>query len=105
MTYLKENDLLDIGQNVRLFSTEEKDMHEIGKVPYASIAALKIGKLAVNKELSDTARCKGYGSFMLELARAYAFQMNTMGVACRFITVDADIEFNADTPNFDTLSV
>lgn len=162
MTYLKEKDLLDIGQNVRLFSideiedvsyylfdskieeyneflniaklysnlnisktfllvhkytneliaymalsadsikltTEEKDMHAIGKVPYASIAALKIGKLAVNKELSNATKRKGYGSFMLEIARAYAFEMNKMGVACRFITVDADIEFDADTPKF-----
>ena len=51
-------------------TTEEKDMHKIGKVPYASIAALKVGKLAVNKELSSIARRKGYGSFMLEMARA-----------------------------------
>lgn len=162
MTYLKENDLLDIRQNVRLFSvdeiedvshylfdskieeyneflniaklysnlnisktfllvhkytdeliaymtlsadsikltTEEKDIHEIGKVPYASIAALKIGKLAVNKELSDVAKRKGYGSFMLEIARAYAFEMNKLGIACRFITVDADIEYDKNTPEF-----
>lgn len=26
--------------------------------------------------------------------------MNEMGVACRFITVDADIEYNPDTPEF-----
>lgn len=162
MTYLKEKDLLDIRQNVRLFSidevedvshylfdskieeyneflkiaklysnlnisktfllvhkrtneliaymtlsadsikltTEEKDMHKIGKVPYASIAALKVGKLAVNKELSVIAKRKGYGSFMLEMARAYAFEMNEMGIACRFITVDADIEYDANTPAF-----
>ena len=40
-------------------TTEEKDMHAIGKVPYASIAALKIGKLAVNKELSNATKRKG----------------------------------------------
>ncbi|MEE0884169.1 MAG: N-acetyltransferase [Faecalimonas sp.] len=162
MNYLKEKDLLDIEQNVRLFSvdeiedishylfdskieeyneflnkaklfsnlnisktfllvhkytdeliaymtlsadsikltTEEKDMHEIGKVPYASIAALKIGKLAVNKGLSDIVKRKGYGSFMLDLARAYAFEMNKLGIACRFITVDADIEYDENTPEF-----
>ena len=162
MNYLKEKDLLDIEQNVRLFSvdeiedishylfdskieeyneflnkaklfsnlnisktfllvhkytdeliaymtlsadsikltTEEKDMHEIGKVPYASIAALKIVKLAVNKGLSDIVKSKGYGSFMLDLARAYAFEMNKLGIACRFITVDADIEYDENTPEF-----
>ena len=81
-------------------TNEEKDIHEISKVPYASIPALKIGKLAVNKNLSDDAKMKGYGSFMLELARAFAYTMNDMGIACRFITVDADIEYSLDTPLF-----
>ncbi len=31
---------------------EEKEIHEIAKVPYASIPALKVGKLAVNKNIS-----------------------------------------------------
>ena len=78
----------------------EKEIHDIDKVPYASIPAIKIGKLAVNKEISKEAERKGYGSFLLEMARAYAFQMNELGVACRFITVDADIEYNPDTPQF-----
>ena len=81
-------------------TNEEKETHEIGKVPYASIPALKVGKLAVNKELSKEAARKGYGSFLLEMARAFAFSMNELGVACRFITVDADIEYNSDTPDF-----
>lgn len=81
-------------------TSDEKVQHGIEKVPYASIPALKVGKLAVNKELSDKVRRKGYGSFMLELARAYAYSMNELGVACRFITVDADIEYNPDTPEF-----
>lgn len=79
---------------------DEKEIHDIGKVPYASIPALKVGKLAVNKELSEDVVRKGYGSFLLEMARAYAFQMNDLGVACRFITVDADIEYDPDTPQF-----
>lgn len=81
-------------------TSEEKDEHDISKVPYASIPALKIGKLAVNKELSSDIRIKGYGSFMLELARAFAYSINDLGVACRFITVDADIEYDTDTPQF-----
>lgn len=81
-------------------TNEEKELHDISKVPYASIPALKVGKLAVNKELADEVKRKGYGSFMLEMARAFAFSMNELGIACRFITVDADIEYEPDTPWF-----
>lgn len=81
-------------------TVDEKENHDIQKVPYASIPALKVGKLAVNKELSDKVKRKGYGSFLLEMARAYAFRMNELGVACRFITVDADIEYDQETPKF-----
>ena len=81
-------------------TNEEKELHDISKVPYASIPALKVGKLAVNKEVSDGAKRKGYGSFMPDMARAFAFGMNEMGVACRFITVDADIEYEPNTPRF-----
>lgn len=85
--------------SIRL-TREEKEEHEMTVVPYSSSPALKIGKLAVNKAVSDIAKRTGYGSFMLELARAFAFDMNNMGVACRFLTVDADIEYNPNTPLF-----
>jgi len=81
-------------------TNEEKELHDISKVPYASIPALKVGKLAVNKEVSDEVKRKGYGSFMLDMARAFAFSMNEIGIACRFITVDADIEYEPNTPCF-----
>lgn len=38
-------------------SKREKEVHDIGKVPYASIPALKVGKLAVNKAVSKKS-CK-----------------------------------------------
>lgn len=79
---------------------QEKETHSISKIPFASIPALKVGKLAVNKCLSPKAQLKGYGSFMLELARAFAYNMNESGIACRFITVDADIQYNENTPSF-----
>lgn len=81
-------------------TNEEKELHSIGNVPYASIPALKVGKLAVYKELTREAQRKGYGSFLLEMARAFAFEMNEMGIACRFITINADIEYEPDTPQF-----
>ena len=79
---------------------DEKEIHNLSKIPYSSIPALKIGKLAVNKNVSDIGRKKGYGSFLLEAARRFAIQMNESGVACRFLTVDADIEYNKDTTIF-----
>ena len=103
LIHRKTNELLAYmtlsADSIKLTS-EEKEKHDIGKVPYASIPALKVGKLAVNKELSENASRKGYGSFLLEMARAYAFDMNELGIACRFITVDADIEYNPNTPDF-----
>lgn len=81
-------------------TSDEKEVHHISKVPYATVPALKIGKLAVNKNLSELVDRKGYGSFMLELARGFAFEMNVLGIACRFLTVDADIEYNESTPRF-----
>ena len=37
---------------------------------------------------------------MLEMERAFAFGMNELGIACRFITVDADIDYEPNTPEF-----
>lgn len=102
LIHRKSNELLAYmtlsADSIKL-TNEEKELHNICKVPYASIPALKVGKLAVNKELSGTAKRKGYGSFLLEMARAFAYDMNEL-VACRFITVDADIEYDQDTPKF-----
>jgi len=101
--YKKTNELLAYmtlsADSIKL-TGDEKEKHDISKVPYASIPAVKVGKLAVNKKLSDEAKRKGYGSFMLEMARAIAFEMNNLGVACRFITVDADDEYNPNTHLF-----
>ena len=81
-------------------TTEEKLSHNLSKVSYAVIPAVKIGKLAVNHEVSNKVKRKGYGSFMIEVARGIATETNELGVACRFLTVDADIEYNVDTPQF-----
>lgn len=103
LIHRKTNELLAYmtlcADSIKLTS-EEKDSHNISKVPYASIPALKVGKLAVNREVSGEVKRKGYGSFMLEMARAFAFAMNELGVACRFVTVDADIEYDPRTPQF-----
>ncbi|WP_418792153.1 GNAT family N-acetyltransferase [Phosphitispora sp. TUW77] len=66
------------------------------KIPFNSVPALKIGKLAV----SCNHKNQPYGSFLLGLALGYAEKLNAMGVGCRFIVVDADIEHNPRTPEF-----
>lgn len=84
---------------VRL-TIDEKTGTDLETVDFMSLPALKLGKLAVNKSLSEEAQRKGYGSFILEIVNTYAFEMLELGVACRFVTVDADIEYNPDTPEF-----
>lgn len=69
-------------------------------VDFMSLPAVKLGKLAINKKLSKEAQRKGYGSFILDIVNTYAYEMLNNGVACRFITVDADIEYYPDTPEF-----
>ncbi|PFI96868.1 N-acetyltransferase [Bacillus cereus] len=72
-------------------------------IPFSSVPALKIGKLAVSSKYKGRMieGCKlHYGSFLLELSLGKATQLELSGIACRFLTVDADIEFNPDTPSF-----
>lgn len=80
------------------FNCEKADKNKmgIGDIPFRSIPALKIGKLAVNKHYER----QGWGKVLLELAKGIAMDFNRSGVACRLITVDADIEHDIDTPNF-----
>ena len=81
-------------------TTSEKEQAKLGDVSFMSLPAIKMGKLAINKSLSEKAQRKGYGSFAIEMAIAKAYEVLKTGVACRFLTVDADIEYNPETPNF-----
>ena len=58
-------------------------------VMFPNFPSMKIGKLAVDD--SYKAAYKGIGSLMIELSRGIAQEINE-SVACKFITVDADIE-------------
>lgn len=79
---------------------DEKNDTDLETVKFMSLPAIKVGKLAINKSLSDVAKRKGYGSFALDIANTHAFEVLQTGVACRFLTVDADIEYEPDTPLF-----
>lgn len=84
---------------VKLTETEKEKVN-LEDVKFMSLPAVKVGKLAVNKGLSEQSYRKGYGSFMLAFAGLCAYEVNQSGVACRFLTVDADIEYDKNTPVF-----
>ena len=84
---------------VRL-TAEEKEESNLSDVAFMSLPAIKLGKLAINKKLSPEASRRGYGSFILDMINTFAYEVNKEGVACRFVTVDADIEYDPNTPLF-----
>lgn len=43
---------------------------------------------------------KGYGSYLIELVRGIATEINENGLGCRFVVVDADIENNPNVTEF-----
>ncbi len=69
---------------------------KLPKLPFESLPAMKIGKLAVHVEETD----KKYGRYLLWLSVGFAKDLNDYGVACRFITVDADITADETIPVF-----
>jgi len=70
-------------------SLSEKELHGLN-YPFKTLPAMKIGKLAVSE--SAQKQYKGIGSYMIDNAIALARACNRQLFACRFITVDADIE-------------
>lgn len=66
MNYLANWEVDEIADEVEVVSIKDIDDS------YAVVPAVKIGKLAVNHEVSDTVKRKGYGSFMIEVARGIA---------------------------------
>lgn len=84
---------------VRL-TIDEKSEEDLSKVEFMSLPAVKLGKLAINQSLSKEVQRKGYGSFVLDIVNTFAYELLKVGVACRFVTVDADIEYHPDTYKF-----
>jgi ribosomal protein S18 acetylase RimI-like enzyme len=78
-------------------SVSEKELHNL-HYPFKTIPAMKIAKLAVSQSFNKT--YKGVGSYMINAAIGLAFDCNTDYSACRFLTVDADIENNDSVLSF-----
>jgi hypothetical protein len=70
-------------------SFTEKELHNLN-YPFRTIPAMKIAKLAVDMSFSE--KYKGIGSFMIDSAEHLAWGCNIDYCACRFLTVDADLE-------------
>jgi hypothetical protein len=70
-------------------SFTEKELHHLN-YPFRTIPAMKIAKLAVDRSFSD--KYKGIGTFMIGSAERLAWACNVSYCACRFLTVDADLE-------------
>jgi hypothetical protein len=73
--------------------TIEKEAKEKHKFPIATLPALKIGKLAIDHRYER----KKIGSYMIWLAVGIADYF-LESIDCRFITVDADVEYDPNTP-------
>ena len=67
-------------------------------ISFETLPALKIAKLAVAQEFSKT-YCR-LGSLMIDFSRSIADQCNERLIACRVLTVDADIEYDKNLPLF-----
>ncbi|HBE76509.1 MAG TPA: hypothetical protein DDW65_01820 [Firmicutes bacterium] len=82
-----------------LYRTERNKIcrkFKLHKLPFQSLPAIKIGKLAIHAEEMG----KSYRKYLLWLSIGFAKQMNDYGIACRFLTVDADISHNKTVPQF-----
>lgn len=78
----------------------EKELTVLGLIPFSNFLAMKIGKLAVDYNAKQ--KYYGIGSLMIQLARGFASNLNDNGIACRFLTIDADIEHNPNVTEFYT---
>jgi len=70
-------------------SVSEKEIHNLN-YPFKTIPSMKIAKLAVSHPAQS--KYKGLGTYMINNALAFARTCNRQLFACRFLTVDADIE-------------
>lgn len=78
----------------------EKKKAGLYGIPFLFLPALKITKLAVNKNAGE--KYKHIGSYLIRFACVKAFKVNDSFMACRLVSVDADIEHNPEVLDFYT---
>ncbi|MDR0877767.1 MAG: hypothetical protein LBN21_06915 [Treponema sp.] len=77
---------------------DEKVPLQIPPVAFETLPAIKIAKLAADQHY--TQKYHHLGSLMIDFARNIADECNEKFIACRVLTVDADIEYNKELPTF-----
>ena len=85
-----------IADAIKLSATE-RELHQL-EYPFKTVPAMKIAKLAVSSVFQE--KYCGIGSLMVEMAIQIAESCNEEHFACRFITVDADVEHNETVIRF-----
>lgn len=76
----------------------EKKKAGLEGIPFLFLPALKIAKLAVS--CTGREKYRHIGSYLIRFACAKAYQVNDRFMACRLVSVDADIEHNPDVLEF-----
>ena len=89
---------MTLSADVIRLTYEEMESYDMSSIPFKAIPAVKIGHLAVDEKYRQ--RYKNIGSLMIELARGLCVEMRERGIACRFITVDADVTNNPTVCDF-----
>jgi hypothetical protein len=77
---------------------EERARLLLPDISFETLPALKIAKLAVAQEMIRIYH--HLGSLMIDFSRSIADQCNERFIACRVLTVDADIEYDTNLPLF-----
>lgn len=79
-------------------TADEKNENSLTAVPFSAFPAIKIAQLAVSSKFEE--KYNHVGSLLIDFAANMAFDISNDYVACRFLSVDADIENNPDSPDF-----
>lgn len=89
---------ISLASDTVALNLQEKKMVGLTQMPFLSLPALKIKKLAVSSTVTD--KYKHIGSYLIRFACIKAFNVNTSFMACRLVSVDADVEHNPNVLEF-----
>jgi GNAT superfamily N-acetyltransferase len=74
-----------LADSITLEEAERKWFHVHKNVSVRQVPALKVGRLGVHRNYQK----QGIGKALMKYAIGVSFRMNSMGVGCRFVTLDA----------------
>lgn len=89
---------ISLASDTVALNPREKKKVGLTQIPFLFLPALKITKLAVSSTVAD--KYKHIGSYLIRFACIKAFNVNTSFMACRLVSVDADVEHNPNILEF-----